>query len=78
MVLKEQQQDKKKEPKFPDYVGMATGLSRKQRQTLDKKFGNSYEIIKQKESFVVVQRANGDRFRIERNGNWSKVLSSGK
>lgn len=69
---------RKKQTDFSDVVGMTTGLSREQRQTLDKKFGKNYEIIKQKESFIIVQTPNDDRFRIERNGNWNKTLSSGK
>ncbi len=68
-----------KEPDFPDVVGTATGLSKEQRQTIDKKFGNgNYKIVKTKGSFVLVQRPNGDRFRIERSGKLSKTASGRK
>jgi len=65
------------EPTIPDVVGTATGLSRQQRQTMDRKFKDDYEIIKTKDSFVLIQTPNGDRFRIEKDGKWSKTVSSG-
>ena len=68
---------KKKGPDIPDVVGAVTGLSREQRQTMDKKFGNKYEIIKTT-PFALIETPNGDRFRIERSGKWSKTVSSGK